>query len=208
MKCIQRILIIFLLSQLRSTQALPKQALMLFLRDFNTGQVVYDTPIQATYAGYFTNSNHNGQLILPRKTQALDFHLLITNHIEPVFSILNNVSHLLVPTYEENKLYHIRTNLNANNTQEWLVTLEDLPADRHIPLHTIVILSDPNNLSMQVGTSPMQISSHLILPSLYLTEPLINIELALYLPNNRPFLGKLQTAYSLTPYGYATLQTS
>lgn len=208
MKSIKNILLMFLCTHLSQLVALPKQAILLLVRDQTTGKIVYDQPLQATYGGFFTSSDYNGQIVLPRKTQALDFYVLITSQIKPVFNILNNIAHLQILEHESAVLYHITTAINPEtNKLEWLTTLEELPEEHEIPLHTIIIFTNPSNLTMQTGSSKIQLDSHLILPSLYLNQPLVNHELALTLPNSRPFFGKLETAYALTPYGYATIQT-
>jgi len=208
MNLIKNILVIFLCINLGQIKALPKQAILLSLRDQQTGNVVYDTPLQATYGGFFTSSNHNGQIILPRKTQDLDFYILITNQIIPVFNILNNISHLQIMFDTPAVMYHITSNIDpVSNQPEWLTSIVDIPQDRHIPLHTIILFADPENVTMQTETSNRQLDNHLILPNLYLNQPIINHNSSLFLPNIRPFLGKLETAYALTPYGYATIQT-
>lgn len=188
--------------------AMSKHAIMLFIRDINTKQVVYDSPIQATYGGNFVSSNHNGQIILPRKTQASEFTIVITPQIIPVFSILNNISHLQIPPLQAASMYHVKLEVNsANNLPEWQVKQTTIPANRTIPLHSIVILGHPANFTMQTGASAVLLSNQLILPSIYLHKPLLNTELTITLPNSRPFLSKIETAYTLTPYGYATIQT-
>ena len=204
----KNILIIFLCTHLGSIKALPKRAILLSLRDLQTSNIIYDVPLQVTYGGFFTSSNHNGQIILPRKTQDLDFYILITNQIIPIFSILNNISHLQIITNTPAAMYHITTTINPiTDKLEWLTSLADIPKDQHIPLHTIIIFADPNNVTMQLGPSNLQLDTHLILPNIYLNLPFVNHNFSLLLPNIRPFLGKLETAYALTPYGYATIQT-
>lgn len=208
MKCTKLAIKIILLLSSANVFALPKHSLMLFIRDPLTNQVIYNSPLQANYAGYFTSSNHNGQIILPRKTQNSEFYILITPKILPVFDILNNISHLQVPKDQPASLYFIKKQINNNTGKSnWLTTLEVLSSDRHIPLHTIIISADPNDVSIPTGLSPLTVDNHLILPSIYLSRPLVNTIASTYLPNTRPFLGKTQTAYTLTPYGYATLQT-
>jgi hypothetical protein len=208
MKLIKNILIICLLTNLAALKALPKQGILLLIRDQQTGKVVYDTPLQLFYGGFFTSSNYNGEIILPRKTQALDFYILITNKITPIFNILNNISHLQITDNHHAVMYHITTQTNPlTNKLEWLTTIADFSQDKQVPLHTIIIFNDPSNVSMKTGQASMQIDNHVILPSLYLNLPLVNNDLALLIPNIRPFLAKLDTAYALTPYGYATIQT-
>lgn len=208
MKLIINILVLFLCTHLIQATTIPKQSLSLLIRDQDTGKIIYDNPLQATYGGFFTSSNHNGEIVLPRKTQVLDFYVLIANQIKPVLNILNNVSYLQIPTGTLATMYHITTEINPlTDKAEWLTTVTEIPEDQQVPLHTIIIFADPSNVSMQTGLSKIKLDSHLILPNLYLKEPLINQTLALLLPNMRPFLGKLETAYALTPYGYATIQT-
>lgn len=194
-----------------TTNLTPKSAgnhvLILFIRDLFTNQVVNDLPLQATYAGYFVNSNHDGQIIFPRKTVNTEFSLIITPTVEFVSPLLNNISHLQIPAQNEAKCYKLvlQKNLETGHL-EWRTTVEDLPSDRHVPLQAIIVFANPNDITMQTGSTPTPFNNHLILPSIYLINPLENNQFALNLPNNRPFLAKLTTAYSLTPYGYATMQ--
>ena len=182
-------------------------AIILFIRDQFTDQVITDFPLQATYAGYFASSNHDGQIIFPRKTSNTEFYLIITPPVDLVSPLLNNISHLQIPAQNEARCYKLvlHEDLKAKKW-EWIVTEEDLPLNRHIPLHSIIIFADPNNVSMPLGTTATAFHNHLILPSIYLTGFFDNSHPVVSLPNNRPFLAKLTTAYSLTPYGYATMQ--
>jgi hypothetical protein len=214
MKCIKQIILIYALlthppcqAQEESPKSSGNHALILFIRDQLTNQVITDVPLQATYGGYFVNSDHNGQIRFPRKTSNLEFYLIITPSIEPIFPLLNNVSHLQVPAANDARLYRLILQKNLKTRLwEWTVTAENLASDRHIPLHSIIILADPAQISMPTGTTLAPLSNHLILPSIYLTGPLQNNLSSITLPNNRPFLAKLTTAYNLTPYGYATMQ--
>ena len=208
MKCIKSLLFLMILCKICDLPAMSKHIIMLFIKDANTQQVVYDIPVQATYGGNFISSNHNGQIILPRKTQVSEFSVVITPQIIPVFSILNNISHLQIPINQAASIYHIKLEVNSkNNLPEWRIKQTTIPADRTIPLHTIVILAQPANFTMQTGVSAVLPSNQLILPSIYLHKPLLDTNLAVTLPNSRPFLSKIETAYTLTPYGYATIQT-
>lgn len=190
------------------SQVSANQAIIIFIEDLHTHTPVNNVSIQAIYGGYLTTSNHNGQIILPRKTEEANFKIIVTNpSVMPVFTILNNISHFQIPQTSEAIMYNITMNRSKKNLAEWVIKQEPLPQDRHVPLHAIVIFADPKAAIIQTGKSITHLSEQLVLPNIYIdqTQPFNDIS-SMALLNNRPFLKKLQTAYTLTPYGYATLQ--
>jgi hypothetical protein len=208
MKSIKLLLLLLLLNYLPISKCFNGPAIMLFIRDPKTNNVVQDFPLQVYYGGFFTSSNHFGQIILPRKTQNPDFYILITNQIKPIMSILNNLENIAIPAEQDFKLYRVSLQDNQEpGEQEWLVQDADLPQNRHIPLHSIVILADPNSIIMPIGTQRFVESKNILLPSIYLDQISPDQKLSTLIPNSRPFLAQLKTAYRLTPYGYATIQT-
>lgn len=213
MKCIKQIIFISTLiygityPKDHLSKPVSNQAMILFIRDLATKQVITNVPIQASYAGYFTSSNHDGQIIFPRKTTNHEFYLIITPSVTSISPILNNVSHLEIPKHNQVKCYKLILQKNIHTgLLEWETVLIDLTTDRYVPLQSIIIFADPNDLEMQIGITPTLFNHHLVLPSIYLVQDFKDHQFALVLPNNRPFLAKLITAYSLTPYGYATMQ--
>ena len=214
MKCIKPIittcLLIYtngLIAQKHLLKPASNHIVMFFVKNKLTNMVASNISLQVTYGGYFTSSNRNGLIVLPRKTETESFNILVTPTILPVMPILNNVSHWQIPTQNSAVMYNVTlTNDAKSNQLQWHTITKLIPADGHIPLHTIIIFADPSSVDMVTGTTTTQFSSQLILPSIYVTKPLLHNNLATFLPNNRPFLGKLETAYTMTPYGYATIQ--
>jgi len=215
MKRIKQVLIILLLAETAvlnaselgielenqpTSQPAAHHTITLFIRDLNSDKVVTNVPLQATYGGFFVSSNHNGQIILPRKTENPEFYLMITPTIAPSISILNNVSHLIIPNQNPVVMYHLEL-----QDQNWITTQVTIPDNRQVPLQAIVILTEPENVTLKEGRSPILLNKHLVLPSIYLTKE-VNDQNSLAIPDSRPFLANLKTAYALTPYGYATIQ--
>jgi hypothetical protein len=190
-------------SQIRSES---DHVLTIFVRDKLTKKTDSSLTLPAAYGGYLTFTNNNGQIILPRKTEAKQIHLLITPTIVPIFSVVNNISHWQIPTKNKAAMYTITKQTNPkNNKSEWLTKKDTISTDHHVPLHTIIVFAHPDNAHMLTGESPTMPGDQFVLPSIFATKPLKIVKSSIILPNIKPFLGKMKTAYELMPYGYATI---
>src|SRR5207245_747100 len=113
------------------------------------GMISY-TPIAgicATYAGYITTSDYNGEIIFPRKHQSPIINVLVTTAIEPIPLFENTISHwnlladVPVAMYEYEEKYD-----KEKDEHFWETKRVDIPADKKIPLNTIILIAKPTNI--------------------------------------------------------------
>lgn len=210
MKYIKILLICFVLAQsfyIRPEYPFESQSdhvITFFIKNKKSGEVDPNIVLSAAYGGYLGTSNNEGQISLPRKTQENKFNILITPSADPTMPILNNVSHWQLPKENKYKMYQVQRSDDGKNAY-WETSEANITDDRHVPLHTIIIFAQPNNVSMNLGKAPTSLSYQLMLPSVYTTPAAKQTKSSITLPNAKPFLGKLTTAYNLLPYGYATI---
>lgn len=183
-----------------------EHSITMFVKNLDSGKIDPNIKLNATYGGYTTTTNDRGQLLFPRKTQAKNFNVVVTPQIKPIFSVLNNVSHWQIPDQIEAKIYAIKM-ISDDSKQIWQTTMKEVPVDHHIPLHSIIILANPDQIEMELGSSEVKTTEQLLLPAISAKTNALSLESAIALPDNEPFFKRLKTAYSLTPYGYAALQS-
>lgn len=202
----KRILIYFYLALSLSSQNFAQSeneyALILFVKNAETGQVDPQIKLNATYGGYATITNQDGQILFPRQSVDQLLHVLITPKIQPVFCELNNVWFWQIAPESPSKLYQLEL---TDDSQTWRVIQTSIPDNNFIPLHTIVILANPEQIFMNSETNSIRSSGQLFLPSLF-AKPQASNELIVNLINYAPFLKILRTTYTPTPYGYAKIQ--
>lgn len=124
--------------------------------------------IFATYFGYITSSNHNGQLLFVRKHQKDEIKLLITPMIEPVMMIDLTIHHWQVAPHVPARLYSlVRKQDEETKAYYWDVHDEQIPDNKRIELDTMVIFADPDKILVPTGITLTTKSPHLILPDIY-----------------------------------------
>lgn len=147
--------------------------------------------IQAIYLGYLANSTKNGQISFPRKQQSDQINILITPKIAPVFMIKPSlIHHWTVDTSQPMAMYEINRkkdkklktyyfdvvnmkeaieNKNFDQTKSSMYQ-SILTGKKEIPLNTIIILADPENITLPTGITYNHYSPNFILPVLTAKE--------------------------------------
>lgn len=147
--------------------------------------------IFATYGGYMTISNINGQITFPLMQQSKKFLLIITEKIGPVFMIGNTIHH-----WKLLNIPHITYSVERKQDQQtklyyWDVEATPNPENNIIPLNSIVIFAKPKNIIVPTGISLTNDDPQLLLPTIYVTKNNNNIVPALSTLTVRQFFGPL-----------------
>jgi hypothetical protein len=159
--------------------------------------------IFATYMGYITYSNEIGQIIFPRKTVKDSINLLIANDIEPIFMLKNTIAFwkihnkALAQMYKFERKIDLETKLNY-----WEVTKRDIPKNNKIPLHTIIIFANTEDIFVPTGITPTNAGPQLILPNIYVKLNTNYVKNALFTLTIKPFYSPLKKIYKERPTGY------
>ena len=160
--------------------------------------------IFATYMGYINLTDKNGQLTFPRQGQRDIFNILVTTDVEPVFLNKGTISY-----WNLNKpaqLYSMeRKQDKSAGIYFWQAKEEELPKDKKIPLHTIIILASPRNIYIPTGITPTGKGTQLVLPDIYAREETENFSNDLMVTKIRQFYSPILTIWERIPNGYQNL---
>ena len=128
--------------------------------------------IMGIYLGFVSLSDHNGQMIFPRKQHKPEVNFLITKAIKPVYMIAPETVHnwMLDPT-QPTEMYRFALQHDAPTGLYYVDTKKtDLPHDHMISLDTIVMIANPKNVFVPEGATITHDSPNLILPNIYIRK--------------------------------------
>lgn len=122
--------------------------------------------IQASYLGYITTSDKNGQITFPRIHQSDTVHLLVTPQIEPEFMISPTLlHHWITKNRQPADYYQIDRKKNKKlNTYYFDVKKIEIPKD--IEPNVIILYADPNHIEIPLGILLNTYSTNFILPEI------------------------------------------
>lgn len=154
--------------------------------------------IITSYAGYTNASDVDGSVTFPRLQLSPRLHLVVTPHIVPVVMFANTIHHLefdpeapaFMVTAEQK--HDAETDLTY-----WSLTEDTIPEDNIIPLDSVIIIVNPDELSIPLGVIPTTDSPHLILPDIYIKSTKGLLSHALYMLNLTMFFSSLQNSAKL-----------
>lgn len=136
--------------------------------------IVQPIPVEGilvTYSGYIASSNHNGEVILPRKHQASMVTIVVTSEMVPIALFENTYQHWdLIPGVPA-KMYSCEQKYNEMKDQSyWEVKELPLSASNQIPISAIVIVAKPDDIVINEGTTPAIRTANLVLPDVYVKK--------------------------------------
>lgn len=156
----------------------------------------------ATYAGYITNSDKNGQITFPRRTKNNSFNLLVTNQIYPIFMFQATIAFWQLAS-QKAKMYKIEKKQDEETELfYWQVQERDLPESKQVPIHTITILADPKEIYVPTGLTPTNKSNQVLLPDIYVKKNLDIIKNTLLVLTIKNFFSQIKKTYQERPLGY------
>ena len=170
---------------------------------FSNSQIV--SGIFATYAGYLTVSDLNGQIRFPLKHSVPKLYLVISERITPIVRSGNTISHWEFNTDYSSIMYSITKTTDPQTSLEYF-TIKDapLPSNNVVPLESIVIIAKPKFFYVPLGITPVYKSPHLILPDVYVKKGITLTSEALYLLNVMQYFGLLTLLTKKEPRRYTT----
>lgn len=174
--------------------------------------------IFVSFMGYLAASNYLGQVTLPfilqQPSQACsscyEFSLLITEKIVPIFMVGNTIHHWEIIPTTKNAFYSLERKQDPETQlYYWEIQEKPLPANNMIPLNTITIFAQPENIYVPKGITLTNSNPQLFLPPLYAKQELNRVEPSLITLKTRQFFdpvksvtkknnepGKPETAYA------------
>lgn len=167
----------------------------------STHQAKYHIPIKmsgifATYGGFLTVSNLDGELSFPRKHTHPFIYLLVTQKVTPIVMSGNTIHHWELEEDTPTEMYKMEQQTDSNTGKHyWLVAQEPLPANNRLPLETVVLFADPKYVYVPLGITVYKESPHLILPDIYIKRGINLNATALYLVNLAHYFGAVIPLY-------------
>ena len=124
------------------------------------------------YLGFVGLADHNGEISFPRKHQKPILNLLITEGIQPVYILAPSTIHnWMLDKQKSSKMYQFKFSKDQETNLFYIETSKiDLPKDFMIPLETIILISNPNDVMVPIGATMTQYSSNLIVPPIYIKK--------------------------------------
>lgn len=160
--------------------------------------------IFATYGGFLTVSDLNGEIAFPRKHRKPFIYLIITEKMSPIIRSGNTIDHWELVEDTPVEMYKFEEKFDPDlKVHFWDVTQEPAPANTIIPLESIAIFADPKYIDVPLGISIFKETPHLILPDIYVKKGLNLIADALYVLNLTHYFGGIIPIYKKEPTRYS-----
>lgn len=161
--------------------------------------------VLATYHGYVTFSDQNGQILFPRKHTRDDMFYVVTRKVRPVITYGETVQHFTIDNAEATRMYYLkRMQDEDNNVTYWDVSELEVKAGQHIPPSAMIIFSNPEHIIVPTGIFKTIDGGSLLLPDLYIKKGIpIGPNVLAFLPLNKYFTPVNHT-YAYTSDRYAT----
>jgi hypothetical protein len=154
--------------------------------------------IFVSYFGYMTTSDKTGEIMFPRKHQSPSFSLLVCDNPEPVFMLQNTIHHWQVTKNAKFAFYTIeRKKDNETQLYFWDVKKSDLPKNKHLPVNSLVVFADPDDLYVPEGVTLTNNKPQLFLPPLYAKPSSSSPRNALAALQIRTFFDPIQRVYKV-----------
>lgn len=156
--------------------------------------------IVATYGGFVTASDYNGELSFPRKHQKNSVDIVITPEVIPVPLFESTmVNWKRVPGVPA-VMYRCQEMYNAQKEEYyWHVQEVPLSDDMTIPLAAIIIIAQPKNVRMDIGDNPTNETGNFVLPNVYVKKGIDTLKNSSYMLLIRHLFKPIQTEENREP---------
>jgi len=176
--------------KLKEPGQLAKYSIKTFIQEQQVAGII------ATYKGYITTSNLNGEITFPNKQTKPLLYLLVSNYISPISMIETVLHHWELEEGTPAAFYRIERKQDEETEQYyWTIQQEELPKDNVIPTTTICFIAKPQKIFVPVGISLTKKGENLILPHIYVKEGIMKIAHVLYMLNLRHFFQPVKKTF-------------
>jgi len=151
---------------------------------------IVNNNVFATYMGYLSITDELNQITFPRKTEQPELFILITQQINQVMMVGNTIAYWqIAPNTPAKMLHAVREKYPNSNVYYWNITYATPPKKGIVPLQTIVIFANPEEVLLPTGTYLTMNSPHLILPDVYVKKGYDGLSNALFVLTIKQFFG-------------------
>ena len=153
--------------------------------------------IFGTYAGYVAMASvFGGQMSFPRKQHSETFIIIITPLIEPIIMLGKTVHHFELIEGVPAAAYKIeRKHDTETGLYYWQTSTEQVPANKIIPLNSIVLFARPIDINIPEGITLTSASAQLLLPDIFVRQSFNIVGNVLNLLKIKQFFEQTMSAY-------------
>ena len=152
--------------------------------------------IFATYGGFLTVSDLQGEISFPRKHSKPFIYLIISERITPIIMSGNTIHHWELQEGIPAAIYKIEQKIDPDTKINfWEITKEPAPANNQLPLESITLIADPKYIYIPLGITIFNPAPNLLLPDIYIKKGINLTENALYILNLTHYFGALLPIY-------------
>ncbi len=154
--------------------------------------------IVVSYFGFMTTSDKAGEVMFPRRHQAPEFSILISDNPQPVFMLENTIHHWQVRKKAKYAFYTVKRERDSRTKLFfWSVKKANLPKDKHLSVHTMVVFADPGSIYVPEGITITKNKPQIFLPPLYAKENHSAAKNALAALEIRAFFDPINRVYNI-----------
>lgn len=162
------------------------------------------TGLYGTYGGYLAITDYAGLMNFPRKHQDPFIDLIVTKNIVPVIMMGKIIHHWEIAPNTAAKMYHIERKQDAEtNMFYWDCQEKEVDKDRYIPIRSVLLFAQPDNIYVPTGVTLTNDNSNLILPVMYIKNDFNSSANALFVLNIRQYFESPQHIFKDAPYGFS-----
>lgn len=163
--------------------------------------------IYVFYNGKSTYSDFNGQILLPRTGTEDEISIVITELVIPIILHGTTVEYFTLPHASKAAMYQCIRTPDTTGRAKWHVTKKLLDTKGQIPAKALIILANPEYITLFEGDYITDMSAHLILPDIYVSpSTLVSLEALRTLSINHFFM-PTRSWFAHADERYATITT-
>lgn len=152
--------------------------------------------IFSSYAGYLKESDVYGWTSFPKKQDNPRLYLVITPVVTPVFMFANTIHHWQIEKPNPVATYLVeRKQDETTKLFYWEVAHVENPEDNAIPIESLLIIADPDDIVVPEGITMADDSQNLLLPRMYVKKGIKPTQHAFYMLNLTHLFGPIKTRY-------------
>jgi hypothetical protein len=164
--------------------------------------------IMCMYGGHVALSDQKGQVILPRLQETPSMNFLITKGIKAAYILAPATVHnWQVDPAQPSKMYNVKLKQNEETQLYYFeATLTKPNKDNSIPLNTVIIISDPENIFIPLGATITNYSPNLTLPNIYIKKEFCFVYNAFYTLAIKQYFKQTYADYQQEALTVSTIQ--
>lgn len=159
--------------------------------------------IPTIYGGFITISDNNGQVIVPRLSQKSALNILVAKDIKPTFINKGTIKNWKITGPAE--MYSLKRKQNKETRSDLWFVKKSKSSPKTVPLHTIIILADPQYIYIPTGATPTQKGAQLYLPDIYVKDGIETVKDAIFATRIRSYYSPILKQYKGVPQGFETV---